>query len=365
MSTNQLYDTWLQRIRQLHPNERITRLRNFAWLLTGIYQSRSVHLSKIAGKIPGSAKLVSLTRRLSRFLDNPAIQVRQWYEPVAYGLLDYVAQTSGEIRLIADGTKVGFGHQLLMVAVAWRGRAIPLAWTWGKGAKGHSPASKQLALLAYVHGLLPVGSMVLLVGDSEFGAVEVLRQLDAWRWQYVLRQKANHLVQLAGASDWQRFGDLIQRPGQSLWFGKGLLTGEFAYSVNLLAHWAVGEAAPWLLASNLLSPQDALRAYRRRMWVEEMFGDLKGHGFDLESTHLVHVQRLSRLTLAVVFLYAWLVAVGSRSIKNGDRHLVDRKDRRDLSIFQIGWRIIERRLTNSLALLMPFCPYGQLKLSGG
>jgi hypothetical protein len=63
----------------------------------------------------------------------------------------------------------------------------------------------------------------------------------------------------------------------------------------------MGEDAPWLLASNLLSEQETLRAYRRRMWVDEMFGDWKGHGFDLESTHLIHFQRLSRLTLAVAF----------------------------------------------------------------
>ena len=365
MSTNRLYHTWLQRVRQLRPDERITRLRNFAWLVTGIYQSRSVHLSKIAGKVPGSAKLVSATRRLSRFLDNPRMRVRAWYAPVARRWLDCVAQTSGEVRLIADGTKVGFGHQLLMVAVAFRGRAIPIAWTWVRCVKGHSSAIKQLALLAYVYGLVPVGTVVLLVGDSEFGAVEVLRQLDTWGWKYVLRQKANHLVKLAGGGDWQCFGDLIQTPGQSLWFGTGLLTSKCAYSVNLLAHWAVGEDEPWLLATNLLSKQEALRAYRRRMWIEEMFGDWKGHGFDLESTHLVHVQRLSRLTLAVAFLYVWLVAVGSRSIKSGDRQLVDRKDRRDLSIFQIGWRIIERRLSNSLTFLMALCPYGQLKLSGG
>jgi hypothetical protein len=38
------------------------------------------------------------------------------------------------------------------------------------------------------------------------------------------------------------------------------------------------------------------------MWIEEMFGDLKGHGFDLESTHLRYFLRLARLTLAVVLL---------------------------------------------------------------
>ncbi|MFZ5882460.1 MAG: hypothetical protein ACOYYI_01620, partial [Chloroflexota bacterium] len=67
MPTNHLYHTWMREICELRPNERITRLRNFVWLIIGIYQSRSVHLSKVAGKIPGLANLVSITRRLSRF----------------------------------------------------------------------------------------------------------------------------------------------------------------------------------------------------------------------------------------------------------------------------------------------------------
>ena len=107
-----------------------------------------------------------------------------------------------------------------------------------------------------------------------------------------------------------------------------------------------------------------MRAYRRRMWIEEMFGDLKGHGFDLESTHLRHFARLSRLTLAVALLYVWLVSTGARAIKNGQRHWVDRKDRRDLSIFRIGLRLTERRLINDLPISIPVRPVYGCKLSG-
>ena len=342
----------------------MTRLQNLAWLMTGIYQSRSVHLSRIAGKIPGRAKLLSTVRRLSRFLDNPAVRVREWYAPIARGLLEAMAATVGEIRLIADGTKVGGSHQLLIIAVAYRRRAIPIAWTWVKGAKGHSSAHKQRALLAYVQRLVPEGTPVVLVGDSEFGAVEVIRQMEAWHWTYVTRQKANHQLKLAGQTHWQAFGDLIHRAGQSLWLGQGLLTQQHAHPANLVAHWQVGEAKPWLLATNLPSRKEALKAYRRRMWIEEMFGDLKGHGFDLESTHLRHFARLSRLTLAVVLLYDWLMATGTRAIRNGERHLVDRTDRRDLSIFQIGLRLIERRLVNAMTVVTPLCPVYGCKLSG-
>ena len=83
--------------------QRITQIRNVVWLIIGIYQSRSVCLSRIAGKIPGPAKLLSTTRRLSRLLDNPAIRVREWYEPIAREWLETQFQRVGEIRLIVDG----------------------------------------------------------------------------------------------------------------------------------------------------------------------------------------------------------------------------------------------------------------------
>ena len=357
LSISGVFEKWYSEIKRLRPTERKTRKRNFAWLLTGIFLSKSIHLSKIAGKIPGKATATSIERRLSRFLDNTAIRVRKWYESIAKDVLIGIAKSVREIRLIVDGTKIGFGHQLLMVSVAYRRRAIPIAWTWVNCKRGHSSGYKQLALLAYVRRLLPVGIQVLLVGDSEFGGVDVLKTLNRWKWKYVLRQKASHLVKIAGQKNWQPFGSLITKPDQCLWFGKGLLTQTHSYAVNLLAYWQVGEKAPWLLATNLPNRRAALAAYRRRMWIEEMFGDLKKHGFDLESTHLRHFMRLSRLTLAAVLLYVWLVAFGSQVSKAGLRRLVDRADRRDLSIFHIGCKMIDRCLTNSLSFATTFVLY--------
>ena len=73
---------------------------------------------------------------------------------------------------------------------------------------------------------------------------------------------------------------------------------------------------------------------------------MKRNGFNFESTRLRHFLRLSRLTLAVVLLYVWLVAFGSQVIKRGQRRLVDRPDRRDFSIFRIGRNMAERQIAN-------------------
>jgi hypothetical protein len=317
-----------------------------AWLLTGLFLGRSVHTSEISAHIPSRAKLPSVTRRIERFLANGKVRVRPWYEPVIRPVLEKAAERTGEIRLIIDGSKVGSGHQLLMVAIAFRRRAIPVAWTWVRHSKGHSTSGKQQALLSYVRSLLPAETPVLLVGDSEFGSIALIRLLEGWGWHYVLRQKGSHLVSQSGGDVWSPFRELIQKPGQRRWLPHVHLTGQYAHMTNVLARWNKTEPDPWLLATNLPTSQAALRAYRRRMWIEELFGDLKRNGFDLESSRLQHFLRLSRLTLAVALLYLWSIATGSTTIKRGLRHLVDRRSRRDLSLFRIGLRWIQRSIAN-------------------
>jgi DDE family transposase len=355
MPINETYRTWIQRICELRPKQRITQVRNFVWMVVGIYHSHSVSLSQIAGKVMGAAKNVNTVRRLSRFLANPAIDVHSWYKPIAKAWLQSQFERVGEVRLIVDGTKVGFGHQLLMVSLAYRYRAVPIAWTWVKYVRGHSSGKQQVSLLKYIGSLLPKGAPVFMVGDSEFGSIAVLWQLEQWHWFYVLRQKGNTGLWLNEQTGWQRMEDLVHHAGQSTWCLKAYLTQQQIYPVSALIYWQIGEKEPWCLATNLPDPTLTVRYYRRRMWIEEMFGDFKKHGFDLESTMLRHAPRLSRLTLAVAFLYVWLLSIASRTIRAGLRHLVDRKDRRDLSLFQIGWRFIDRKLLRSIPCSVLLC----------
>jgi hypothetical protein len=101
------------------------------------------------------------------------------------------------------------------------------------------------------------------------------------------------------------------------------------------------------------------------MWVEEMFADFKGHGFDLESTQLRHFERLSRLTLAVAMVYVWLVVYGAEVVKRGQRRLVDRSDRRDHSLFRLGLNMLDRCLAQGIRPFVRLLPSSLPKLSGG
>jgi hypothetical protein len=355
MPIKETYRTWIQRICELRPKQRKTQVRNFVWLVVGIFHSHSVSLSKNAGKVISTAKNVSTVRRLSRFLASSAIDVRSWYRPIATAWLLSQFQQVGEIRLIVDGTKILFGHQLLRVSLAYRRRAVPIAWSWVRHVRGHSSSTQQVSLLKYVASLIPQNPSVFLVGDSEFGSIWVLKQLKQWHWFFVLRQKGNIGLWTNEQTGWQRMAHYVQNAGQSVWCSNSYLTQTEIHPVSALIHWQVGEKEPWCLATNLPDACLTLRYYRRRMWTEEMFADFKKHGFDLQNTMLRNPPRLSRLTLAVAFLSVWLLAVGSRTIRAGLRHFVDRKDRRDLSVFQIGSRFIDRQLLHALPFFLPLC----------
>jgi hypothetical protein len=59
------------------------------------------------------------------------------------------------------------------------------------------------------------------------------------------------------------------------------------------------------------------------MWTEELYGDLKGHGFVPEATHLDDESHISRLVLSVCIAFVWLTALGSWVVKKGLRHFVE------------------------------------------
>lgn len=350
-----LYHTVFEQICQWLPEERITRLRNLALFLTGLYLGRTVHLPKIVRKWPVLGKIPSLENRLRRFVSNQRVSERVYYRPVAEQLLQAFA--GQPIRLIIDCSKVGFQHRVMTVSIAYRKRALPLAWSVHEGHNGLIKASEQIALLRYVAGLLPRQCTVVLIGDAGFHSVELMRWLGRNHWQFVIRHPGYRFVRPADGH-WIKPGDIPLSPGQTHTVGWVRVTQTHDYGwLWLVLHWQRGEDEPWFLLSNQPDTRWIIRAYKIRMWTEEMYGDMKGHGFDLQATHLRHTDRISRLFLAVCLVFVWLITLGAWVVKRGYRHLVDRKDRRDKSYFRIGWDWLERLLRLGQPLRLQFKPY--------
>lgn len=350
-----LYHKTLNQFCQWFPNERITRMRNLALLVTGLYLSKAVQMPIVIRKWHIAGKFSSLTNRMRRFLSNEHVSVKNYYKPIAQKLIQQFAGQT--LRLIIDCTKVGFKHRMLSVGIAYRKRVLPLAWSVHKGPKGHVTASEQIALLRYVAHLLPKNTEVWLLGDAGFQSVELLRWTRRQYWHFVIRQSGNTKFRCKVKNDWCLLSEVGLQPSETKYIGWVRLTEQHNYGwVYLVLHWEKGEDEPWFLVCDQAIGNQVIKLYRVRMWTEEMYGDMKGHGFDLESTHLRDSERISRLILGVCIAFVWLITVGSWVVKNGLRHLIDRKDRRDKSYFRLGMDWIENCLRLDRPIRFHFTP---------
>lgn len=352
-----LYHKWKRALTELWPDLHEARCKSFTWLVVGLFLAQHVYFGRIARKLPGQAQRTSKETNLIRLVNNEGLPVRALYEPKAKQILASATATGHPLRLIIDGSKVGNGHQLLMIALAYRRRAIPLIWTWRKGVKGHSPVQTQLTLFKALREWLPEEATIVVIGDSEFGSTKLMKQFEQWGWFYALRQKGRYTISQDDGQTWVRCDSLVKQGDKTLWFSASKLTQEHQHSCHLMACWPQGFKEPWLIATNLPAAREARLHYSRRMWIEAFFGDCKRNGFDLEMTRLKTPPALSRLVLAVALLVVWLLTFGSQIVKNGQRYLVDRTDRRDLSLFRIGWDSVERRLANEQSFSLRLMPY--------
>ncbi len=344
-STQSFY-TVRERLHNLLQTVSKPQLTNLSLLVFGLFAAGNCQLPRIAAKLPLLTGAANLTQRLRRLLMNKALKPTQLYQPVAGFLLSCFA--GGSVRLILDATDLGGRLPVLFVAVAYRGRALPLLWRM-LPQMGCSPFHEQKALLADVAALVPSSVQVTLLADREYGSEAIVRWCLSHGWHFCLRlKKSRWLVQADGQR--KQISTLPLTPGGRLFVANIHLPALPEQSFSLSCGWSRDnkDDEPWYILSDLpADPQmfyQVLATYAVRFHIEEMFRDFKEHGFRLETTHLRDPERVSILLLCVCLAHVWLMNAGIWVSKRGLRRLVDRHKKRQLSYFQIGWRFLQKLL---------------------
>ncbi len=122
----------------------------------------------------------------------------------------------------------------------------------------------------------------------------------------------------------------------------------------LIGCWAKGWKAPLYLVTNMASAEETCRLYAKRFRIEPFFSDQKSRGLHLHKSHLANPQRLARLFIAACLAYIWIVYLGSVCIKEGWVRIIHRRHRCDLSLFQLGLRLLEYFLNEELPIPVQF-----------
>jgi hypothetical protein len=104
----------------------------------------------------------------------------------------------------------------------------------------------------------------------------------------------------------------------------------------------------------MASAEAACRLYAKRFRIETFFSDQKSRGFHVHKSHLCDPERLSRLLIAACLAYIWIVYLGSLCVKDGWVQMIHRTHRCDLSLFQLGLRLLDHFLNENLSIPVAF-----------
>ena len=341
-------------LKQLYPDEargnRARHLNVLAALISGIVGSHSTQLPKIAAALPGPAKAESRSKACSRWVNAEEREHETYFLPFVQMLLAHLAQTP--LVLVMDVTDIGRQCVTLMLSVVYQGRALPIFWVVYRGKKGHLPSSTHVAFLEAAQELLPVGSEVILLGDGEFDGPELLATAEQCGWHYVCRTAKNAL--LTADDESLTFAESHVQPGECLSWPEMQFTHHGYGPVHAIAWWRTGCEAPLYLVTNFELSAEACYWYAKRFRIETFFSDQKSRGFHLHKSHLADPMRLGRLMIASCLAYIWIVYLGVIAKLDRWDQIIHRTDRCDLSLFQLGLRLLQHFMQNDCGLPVAF-----------
>ena len=355
-SSQELYNRLDEKLRASVPVKNRKQVTNWIWIIVGILQSQSSHLSQIANYLPMETKAESRLTLIRRWLMNPQVNVWQFYKKV----LEHVLSGWSEVEayLILDGVMVvGARWQIFRVSLRHGCRAIPIAWTIVEG-KGLVKVNKLKSMLEKVQRFLRrYIKRVTLLADAGFRDCDWAQLCEELGWNYAIRIACNTYITLPDETS-DRLDNLVP-VNRNRYFHNVLLTRETKLQTNVSVTWTTDEKGkPDMVAiiTDQIACRARLREYSFRMSIEQSFRDDKSGGFDLAHTRLQHVQRIDHLLLALAIATLWCHELGEFVLQQGEpaRCLVDPAHERTLSLFQLGLRWLKRFLATDLHRLPDF-----------
>jgi hypothetical protein len=202
---------------------------------------------------------------------------------------------------------------MVSVAVWYRGRALPLAWTlWPANTPlaGEGFWVRIKALLRRVAGILPVHIPVTWLADRAFGTPAFTDLLALWGWHYVVRVQ-NQTAYRDRQGREGAVGRLVCLPKQRAKLRGQVFKKRGWREASVIVAWGRGHKHPLCLVSDLGTHWYLLRLYRRRSPIEATFRDYKSSGWQWEQGQVTNLEHLERLLVGM--------ALGHLD-RPGDRH---------------------------------------------
>lgn len=305
----------------------------------------------------GSATAASHERRLRRTLNEPSLGAPPMYGRVLRRVLRRVPADQ-RVWLIVDESGHSDVVRVLLAALWYRGRALPLTWVIWQAQQSHDECywTDCATLLTQVASLLPPTQVVTVVGDRAFGCPAFTDLVVAHGWDFIVRVQGQTRLQQADGST-QALHSLLAQPG-SHWCGRGQAFKKQGWrTVGVVAYWRVGCRDPLLLVTSLAAGLDIVRQYRLRSAIEALFRDFKSSGWQWEASQVREMEHQRVLVLVLALATLVTLCLGEEAAEQILAQPVQRGKRRPWhardSLFRLGrdrlWQRVWRDDTSPIS----------------
>ncbi len=331
-----------------------------ALLVVALMRGRRLGVAAIGRCIPTGTTDKHHIKAVDRFLGNEAIDLPVLWE----ALLGLAAKGQRSLFVLLDWTDLGSPHEVLVAAVSYAGRALPVAWATTK--KGHYLRSRnafETSLCISMKALLPPEMRLVIVADRGFGRASFFKSLKRAGISFLVRIRRDvHLIHGRGSGPPHNRsiarGQVRDLPG-------ALYGDDARVEVRCVITFGVGTAGkvpkqPWYLVTNLLPTEltagAVVDAYKLRMRIEHNFRDHKSmrFGFQLRSVRLSTPARYDRLLAIAALALLLLVHLGQRVEVSGLHHRfkANTASKRTHSLFQLGLAFLTRIPLRHVSVLL-------------
>ena len=223
--------------------------------------------------------------------------------------------------------------------------AIPIMWDMLPKSGSSNGLERQKLIQRFISAF-GVDNISALLGDREFIGDLWLKFLHDNMIPFYIRIKDNLTIGRA-KDDLVTANHLVKKLKNKEYMvlkGKRYLGKHYKgpkLSVSALRN-SEGELV--IIATND-NPYQSFEIYKRRWEIETLFGCLKTRGFNFENTHLVDLDRISKLLgiLAITFTFAYVVGQWQHSIKPIK---IKQHGRKAISLFRLGLDYLRRIFFN-------------------
>lgn len=305
------------------------RLSFLALFLIALLRVKTINLTEIATGFRTQAKTDSNYKRLQRFFKDYDLE---------YAVIARVIVTLMNIPepwvLSLDRTEWSFGQirfNILMLAVVHQGIAYPLMWEL-LDKKGNSNSKERIDLLCRFSQEFPDVEIAYICGDREFiGKLWLTYLLIEPTFSFRLRLRESDLISDGQKSLSAKILFAHLQPGQqAILNSPRWVWGRFVFVSALRL-----DDGELLVVISPDSPKTAIADYGHRWGIETLFGMFKTRGFNLESTHFIDSQRLSKLLALMALAMCWAMKVGAW-LHSHQPLKFKKHGRREKSLFRYG-----------------------------